>query len=193
MKRAILVACLSVFCLMPAMREVSAYDEAADGNQNTVDAVAPVVGDRGAAKPSGKAQVETGDETETAAETGVPVQADVQAAQQEGVGKMDHKAAVGPANTQRKFDMDALIERIRESHVIGIFTKLALRSDALDMVDLFKAYRRQVNHITLDELRARFDGLLLKTLALLDDDPALSREISMSREGIWKSLLEVKV
>jgi len=192
MKRAILVACLSVFCLIPAMwGEVSASDEAADGNQSTVDAVAPVAGDRGAAKASGKAQMETGEETE--AEADVPVQADVHAAQQEGVGAMDHKAAVGPANTQKKFDMDALIERIRESHVIGIFTKLALRSDALDMVDLFKAYRRQANHITLDELRARFDGLLLKTLALLDDDPALSREISMSREGIWKSLLEVKV
>jgi len=91
-----------------------------------------------------------------------------------------------------KFDMDGLISRLKKSHAIGIFTKLALRSDALDLIDLVKAWRRHMRKISLQEVRARYNGLLLKVLALLDDDPELSRDISLARESIWKSLMEVK-
>jgi len=90
------------------------------------------------------------------------------------------------------FDMDVLIERLKKTDAIGMFTKLALRSDALDMVDMIKAYNKHMARYSLKELRARFDGLLLKVLVLLDDDPGLSRDISLARENIWKSLLEVK-
>lgn len=90
------------------------------------------------------------------------------------------------------FNMDALIERLKNSDAIGVFTKLALRSDAMDVVEEVKSWREHRGHITLHEIRARFDGLLLKVLALLDDDPALSADISMARDDIWNSLLEGK-
>jgi len=85
-----------------------------------------------------------------------------------------------------------LIERLKNSDAIGMFTKLALRSDAMDVMYAVKAYHKREKQVSLDQVRARFDGLLLKVLALLDNDPALSGDINMAREDIWRSLMEVK-
>ena len=90
------------------------------------------------------------------------------------------------------FDMKALIARLKATPAIGFFSKLAIRSEALDLLDMVKAYRRHAAAYSLQELRARFDGLVLKILALLDGDPKLARDIYLARERIWKSLMEVK-
>ncbi|HKJ83518.1 MAG TPA: hypothetical protein VJ961_05825 [Mariprofundaceae bacterium] len=92
----------------------------------------------------------------------------------------------------KSFSMDELIERLKKSDAIGFLTKLTLRSDAVDLVDMVKAYKRDASRYSLADLHARFNGLLLKVLALLNDDPKLSKDISMAREDIWKSLMEVK-
>jgi len=92
----------------------------------------------------------------------------------------------------RTFNMDMLIERLKKTNALGMFTKLALRSDASDIMGMVKAYNKRRAKYSLKELRARFNGLVLKVLALLDDDPRLSRDISLAQEDIWKSLLEVK-
>ncbi len=184
MMRFILVACLGVLFHIFTMQTVFASDAAAGAVRNTPVVAAPVETGIGTTKTSNK--VNTKKEKVAAAHAGV------NSKQAKVVERGDQKAPAQAIATEKHFDMDALIERIKESKAIGTFTKLALRSDALDMVDLIKAYRRQANRISLDEVRARFDGLLLKVLALLDDDPVLSRDISMSREGIWNSLLEVK-
>ncbi|MDQ6971248.1 MAG: hypothetical protein Q9M30_01225 [Mariprofundaceae bacterium] len=99
---------------------------------------------------------------------------------------------IATASIRPRFDMDALIARLKESDAIGMFTKLALRSDALDLMDLVNTWKHKAKKISLQEVRSRYDGLVLKVLALLDDDPALSGDISSAREEIWQSLLEVK-
>ncbi len=93
----------------------------------------------------------------------------------------------------KTFDMDVLIERLKKTDAIGIFTKLALRSNALDLMGMMKAYHEHVAKYSLKNLRARFDGLILTVLALLNHDPKLSRDISMGRDQIWKSLLALRV
>lgn len=100
--------------------------------------------------------------------------------------------SVKETGSRSHFNMNVLIERLKKCNAIGVFTKLALRSDALDLVDEVHDWRKHRNHVTISEIRARFDGLLLKVLALLDNDPVLSRDISKAREDIWNSLLEVK-
>jgi hypothetical protein len=100
-------------------------------------------------------------------------------------------AAVGDASPQ--FDLDQLIERLKKSEAIGFLTKLAIRSDVLDFRDRIERYRQQKRlPKLLPELRDRFNGLLLKIMALLEDDPGLAHAIYTAREEIWKSLLEVK-
>jgi len=186
MMRLVLVACLGVLFHLFNMQAVFACDGAADAVRGAPVIVASVETDMGTTEASNNVNAK---KKEKIAETHASLNS------KQGKVVVDRGGQKAPAETtatKKHFDMDALIERIKQSHAIGMFTKLALRSDALDMVDLIKAYRQKVTHMSLDEVRARFDGLFLKVLALLDDDPVLSREISMSREGIWKSLLEVK-
>jgi len=90
-------------------------------------------------------------------------------------------------------DFNVLKERLKNTDAIGFFTKLAIRNDILDLMDKIKTYRK---HAMLNakraEIRRSFDGLLLKIIALLKDDPELSRDLYVGRESIWESLLEVK-
>ncbi|RMH52886.1 MAG: hypothetical protein D6682_00915 [Zetaproteobacteria bacterium] len=87
-------------------------------------------------------------------------------------------------------DLDRLVARLKATPAIGFFTKLALRSDVLDL-------RRRIEHARAagergriaHTLRREFDGLVLKILALLDEDPALARDIYRAREAIWHSLV----
>jgi len=185
MMRLILVACLGVLFHLFNMQTVFACDGATHAVRDTPVIVASVETDMGTTEASNKGNTEKAKIAEAHASVN----------NKQGTVVVDRGGQKTPAETtatKKHFDMDALIERIKHSHAIGMFTKLALRSDALDMVDLIRAYRQKANRMSLDEVRARFDGLFLKVLALLDDDPVLSREINMSREGIWKSLLEVK-
>jgi len=44
----------------------------------------------------------------------------------------------------------------------------------------------------MPQVRSSFEGLILKIMALLEGDPALSRDLYTNRELLWKNLLEVK-
>ena len=90
-------------------------------------------------------------------------------------------------------DVDILKKRLTSTSAIGFFTKLAIRNDLVDLMGSIKKYRKKsILNDKLDELRAHFDGLILKIVALLDEDPDLSRDLYVGREDIWQSLLEVK-
>lgn len=94
-------------------------------------------------------------------------------------------------NTDPQINVSALKKRLRTTHAIGLFTKLAIRNDITDLTDLIKRYRKKSTLTDkLNEIRAHFDGLLLKIVALLDEDPDLSRDLYVGREQIWQSLLE---
>ena len=105
----------------------------------------------------------------------------------------DGDAEVVKPEEQISVDIEALKTRLKDTDAIGVFTKLAIRSDILDLVDEINRYRKQTKlESKINEVRASFDGLLLKMVALLEGDPTLSRDLYVSRESIWKSLLEVK-
>lgn len=97
-----------------------------------------------------------------------------------------------PNSEATDFDVDALSKRLKQTSAIGVLTKLAINSEATDLIDAVKKYRKlAVLEAKLGEIRSRFDGLMMKILALLEDDPSLARDIHVAREQIWSSLLEV--
>lgn len=90
-------------------------------------------------------------------------------------------------------DIKTLETRLKNTDAIGFFTKLAIRSNIIDLMNKIRQYRKQsMLKAKMKEIRASFDGLLLKIIALLEEDPKLSRDLYVSRESIWESLLEVK-
>ncbi len=89
--------------------------------------------------------------------------------------------------------MDELVERLKASKAIGFFTKLAIRSDVLDFqAEVIKMRKKKLLKVQMPNIKASFNGLLLKIMALLENDPDLSKKIYSARHSILKSLLEVQ-
>jgi len=83
-------------------------------------------------------------------------------------------------------DLAALEQRLRDTHAIGLFTKLSLKNQVDDLLDAFRTHYRGQADPPLTELRQRYDLLLMKVLTLLQDgDPPLASAINSSREAIW--------
>jgi hypothetical protein len=88
-------------------------------------------------------------------------------------------------------DLAGLETRLRETKAIGMFTKIALKGQVTDLVDRFRELHAGRPRPSLVELRPPYDRLLLKVLALLqDEDPPLAKAIVASREPIWNILAD---
>ena len=83
-------------------------------------------------------------------------------------------------------DLALLEKRLKETHAIGVFTKLTLKNQVDDLLDRFRAYYEGRVKTTLAQLRQPYDLLILKVLSLLQDaDSSLARAVADSREAIW--------
>jgi hypothetical protein len=79
-----------------------------------------------------------------------------------------------------------LEQRLRDTHAIGVFTKLSLKNQVDDLLNKFRALYKGPDKRPTAQLRQQYDLLLLKVLTLLQDsDPSLAAAISSSREAIW--------
>jgi hypothetical protein len=88
-------------------------------------------------------------------------------------------------------DLASLEQRLRDTRAIGVFTKLSLKNQVDDLLGEFRAFHRRQGTVTVDELRQKYDLLLLKVLSLLQDgDQPLAAAISSSREAIWAMLID---
>jgi len=97
----------------------------------------------------------------------------------------------GKKETSPPLDLTALETRLKETKAIGVFTKITLKNQVDDLLDQFRAYYQGRAKTTLAELRQPYESLILKVLALLqDDDPELARAIVASREAIWGILAD---
>jgi hypothetical protein len=80
---------------------------------------------------------------------------------------------------------------LRDTKAIGVFTKLSLKNQVDDLLADFKAFHARSGNAKLDDLRERYNGLMLKVLSLLQrDDPPLARDLSASREALWTVLAD---
>ncbi|MDP1612434.1 MAG: hypothetical protein Q8M11_15385 [Sulfuritalea sp.] len=88
-------------------------------------------------------------------------------------------------------NVEALKTRLRETRAIGIFAKLALSNQMDDLVQEFRSHHLGGHNTSVAGLRQRYDLLVLKVLALIQDgDPPLARTIAGSREAIWSILAD---
>ena len=88
--------------------------------------------------------------------------------------------------SQSELDLSTLEDRLRETPAIGFFTKLALKDQINNLLDAFQAYHRSDSDKSLDQLRERYNLLLLKVQSLVqDEEPQLSQKIYASRDAIW--------
>lgn len=97
-----------------------------------------------------------------------------------------------PADTiTEKYDINALVARLRNTKAIGFFTKLALKNQIDDLMDRFRRFHSGEAHPPLEKLRDQFNFLFMKVVTLLQDrDPALGQEIAKGREILWGKLAD---
>jgi hypothetical protein len=102
-------------------------------------------------------------------------------------------AAPPNAATTPALDLKTLEQRLRDTHAIGVFTKLSLKNQVDDLLAQFKTFYGGHSQITLVQLRQKYEVLLMKVVSVLqDDDPQLASTISSSREAIWNVLADPK-
>jgi hypothetical protein len=101
--------------------------------------------------------------------------------------------APGPASAPSRagpvLNLASLEQRLRDTHAIGVFTKLSLKNQVDDLLAQFRAFYAGQGEHTLVELRHSYELLLMKVVTLLQDaDPGLAGAVSSSREAIWSIL-----
>jgi hypothetical protein len=88
-----------------------------------------------------------------------------------------------------ELDFKSLVQRLRDTSAVGVFTKLSIKNQVDDLLKAFRGYYAGQVPPSLDELRQRYDGLLLKVVTLVQDgDASLAASISASRGAIWEKL-----
>jgi hypothetical protein len=98
---------------------------------------------------------------------------------------------VAKAPQPAPLDLKTLEQKLKETHEIGVLTKLSLKNQVDDLVGKFKAFHAGSRPPTITDLRPAYELLLMKVLTLLQDsDKALANDINASREAIWGILTD---
>ena len=98
-----------------------------------------------------------------------------------------------PVAAAPALDLKGLEQRLRDTSAIGLFTKLSLKNQVDDLLAQFRAFHQGQSRNTLDQLRQKYELLLMKVVSLLQDgDPALANAVLFSREAIWSILTDPK-
>ena len=93
-----------------------------------------------------------------------------------------------------EFNLDTLITKLKETKALGVFTKLALKGDMEEIIAMANGYQRVAAFSELQSVRELFDGLVLKTITLLNDkDPNLAADMYQARDLVWQSILEAEI
>ena len=123
---------------------------------------------------------------------------DGQAVDSEDPSAGDTAQGVDAEDGAPPFDIDTLVERMKNTDAIGVISKLSLKNkvdDLLERADEIKQKQASgdvASHTSA--LREEFEGLILKTIALLNkgEDYTLAEDIYLAREALWKSIMENK-
>lgn len=98
-----------------------------------------------------------------------------------------------PMATRVAIDPNGLKTRLDGSHALGAMTKITLKNQIDDLVGQFRAYHHGDRSLALNRLRDRYDLLLKRVGALLQDkDRPLYQEIVGARETLWGTLSDPK-
>jgi hypothetical protein len=90
-------------------------------------------------------------------------------------------------------DLNALESQLKDTKAIGFLTKLTLKNQVDDLLDLFRDFYQGKAKFTMADLRRSYDLLMMKVLSLLqNEDQRLASAIVSSREAIWGLLADPK-
>ena len=122
-------------------------------------------------------------------EIGEPDASEAQA--EKSIDAQPESPLAGSSDTEPEpaLDLPNLTQRLRETEALGVFTKVALKNQIDDLLDELQRFHRKGGPV--ERLRERYDGLVVKIMALVqEDEPRLASDIARSREFIWAILAD---
>ena len=88
-------------------------------------------------------------------------------------------------------DVATLRVRLKDTHAIGPVAKLRLKSEIGDLVSDLAAFHAGRGSETLEELHVRYRDLVLRVVALLQqDDASLAHDLTVSTDDLWTTLAD---
>src|SRR5262245_16195035 len=88
-------------------------------------------------------------------------------------------------------DVASLRVRLKDTPAIGLVVKLRLKSEIDHLVNDLAAFHAGRSSETLDGLHARYDELVLRVAALLEQgDASLAHDLTVSAEDLWTTLAD---
>jgi hypothetical protein len=88
-------------------------------------------------------------------------------------------------------DFSSLVTRLRKTKAINLRTKVAVKNESDDLLELARAYHARTGTTTLADLRRSYDALFQELHTLLEEaDPPLAHDIDRSRAAIWEILMD---
>lgn len=162
----------------PASRPVPSVDQSNQGSAPSVEDVAPAATSRSPSLSTSSSPAKSKSSTTN------------QSTKQTAAAVPQAPSAAVPSSNkaagQPTLNLADLEQRLRDTHAIGVFTKLSLKNQVDDLLNELRTLYKSPDKRPSPELRQRYDLLLLKVLSLLQDsDPSLAAAISSSREAIW--------
>lgn len=101
----------------------------------------------------------------------------------------DHRQVASTEAAAETLNLDALSNRLSETRVIGLFTKLNLRHRFSTLLDDINRYHQDRGSQNQDRLKQRFNRIIHEVIVLLrNGDAALREDLVSSRDMIWHSI-----
>jgi hypothetical protein len=161
-------------------------------NGSTQTGSAPATGAKHDQSPSAGASKNEADNTPVAAarsSTGGTAVGTKPPSPAKGGSASDKEPPGAAGNGPPTLGLTEIEQRLRDTHAIGVFTKLSLKNQIDDLLGQLRAYHLKQTNVSLPQLRQRYDVLLQKVIGLLQNgDAPLAKDISSSREAIWSLL-----
>jgi len=90
-------------------------------------------------------------------------------------------------------DVATLRVRLKDTPAIGPVAKLRLKSEIAHLMTDLAAFHAGRSTETLDGLHARYCDLVLRVIALLEeDDASLAHDLTVSTEHLWTTLADAR-
>lgn len=93
--------------------------------------------------------------------------------------------------SDHSLDVATLRVRLKDTPAIGLVAKLRLKSEIEDLIDDLAAFHNGRAHQALDTIQARYRGLVVRVVGLLEQgDAPLAHDLTASTDHLWATLAD---
>jgi len=96
-----------------------------------------------------------------------------------------------PKISKEIVDLDVLADGLKNSHAVGLFEKVRLKSSIDELIGRMKAFHGGARSYSLAQLQEQYDVLMMRIASQLQDkDLALHGQLCNAWDSLWSQLTD---